>query len=65
MRIACMLIPHFPIAVERQRDPALCDRPLVIGETPDQRKSVLDCSPEAESQGVRPGMQVKITGGSR
>ena len=54
-----MLIPHFPVAVERRRDPALNGRPLVIGETPDQRKAVLDCSPEAEAQGVRAGMPLR------
>ena len=59
MRIACVLIPHFPVAVERRRDPALNGRPLVIGETPDQRKAVLDCSPEAEAQGVRAGMPLR------
>jgi nucleotidyltransferase/DNA polymerase involved in DNA repair len=59
MRIACILIPHFPAAVERQRDPALRDRPVVVGETPDQRKAVLDCSPEAEAQGVRVGMPLR------
>jgi DNA polymerase-4/protein ImuB len=59
MRTACILISHFPIAVERQRDPSLCRRPVVIGETPDQRKAVLDCSPEAEAQGTRPGMPLR------
>jgi len=59
MRIACILIPHFPTSVERQRDPSLCGRPVVIGETPDQRKAVLDCSPEAEAQGVRIGMPLR------
>ena len=59
MRNACVLIPHFPAAVERRRDPALSGRPLVIGETPDQRKAVLDCSPEAEAQGVRAGMPLR------
>jgi DNA polymerase-4/protein ImuB len=59
MRIACVLIPHLPVAVERQRDPALRSRPVVIGETPDQRKAVLDCAPEAEAQGVRVGMPLR------
>jgi DNA polymerase-4/protein ImuB len=59
MRTACILIPHLPVAVERQRDPALRSRPVVIGETPDQRKAVLDCSPEAEAQGVRVGMPLR------
>jgi nucleotidyltransferase/DNA polymerase involved in DNA repair len=59
MRIACILIPHLSVSVERQRDPSLCRRPVVIGETPDQRKAVLDCSPEAEAQGVRAGMPLR------
>jgi len=59
MRTACILISHFPVAVERQRDSSLCRRPVVIGETPDQRKAVLDCSPEAEAQGTRPGRPLR------
>jgi nucleotidyltransferase/DNA polymerase involved in DNA repair len=59
MRIACAFIPHFPVAVERRRDPALSGLSLVIGETPDQRKAVLDCSPEAGAQGVRAGMPLR------
>ncbi len=59
MRTACVLIPHFPVAVERRRDPSLRRRQIVIGETPDQRKAVLDCSPEAEAQGVRAGMPLR------
>jgi DNA polymerase-4 len=59
MRIACALIPHFPVAVERHRDPSLRGRPIVIGEAPDQRKAVLDCSTEAEMQGPRPGMPLR------
>ena len=59
MRIACVLIPHFPVAVERQSDPALQGRPVVIGETPDQRKAVFDCSPEAGAQGAAVGMPLR------
>ncbi len=59
MRIAAVLISHFPVAVERQNDPALRGCPVVIGETADQRKSVFDCSPEAETQGVRVGMPLR------
>jgi DNA polymerase-4/protein ImuB len=32
---------------------------VVIGEAADGRKAVLDCSPEAEAQGVRAGMPVR------
>ena len=59
MRIACVYISHFSVAVERQRDPSLRARPVVIGETPDQRKAVFDCSPEAAAQGVRIAMPIK------
>jgi len=59
MRVACVLIPHFPIAVELLNRPELRRRPLVIGGALEQRKVVLDCSPEAEAQGVRPGMPLR------
>ncbi len=41
MRIACVFIPHFRTCVERLRDPRLAGRPVVIGQTPDGRSSVL------------------------
>ncbi len=59
MRIACILIPHLPIAVERAAAPSLRGKPVVIGETSDGRKAVLDCSPEAEAEGVRAGMPLR------
>ncbi len=59
MRVACIVIPHFRIDVERRRDPRLEGQPVVIGEAPDGRSSVLECSPEAEAEGVRPGMPLR------
>lgn len=59
MRTACVFIPHFPIAVELLDRPDRRRRPLVIGGASGQRKAVLDCSPEAEAQGVRPGMPLR------
>ena len=59
MRAACVFIPHFPIAVELLDRPDLRGRLLVIGGAPEQRKAVLDCSPEAEAQGARPGMPLR------
>jgi DNA polymerase-4/protein ImuB len=62
MRAACVFIPHFPIAVELLDRPELRPdgrgRPLVIGAD-SQRKTVLDCSPEVEAEGVRPGMPLR------
>jgi len=59
VRVACVWLPHFPIAIERRSSPALNRRPVVIGETPDQRGAVLDCSAEAETRGVRVGMSLR------
>ena len=59
MRVACVFIPHFPIAVELLDRPDRRRRPLVIGGASERRKTVLDCSPEAEGQGVRPGMPLR------
>lgn len=47
MRIACVLIPSFAVAVERRANPALAAQPLVVADG----SSVLDASPEAS--GVR------------
>ena len=57
MRVACLAVPHFVIEVERLHDPSLRDRPVVVGG--DERKEVLDCSPEAMARGVRPGMPLR------
>ena len=59
MRVACVWVAHFPIAVERHSRAALNRRPLIIGETTEQRGAVLDCSPEAEGQGVRVDMPLR------
>ena len=59
MRVACVWVSHFPVAVERRNSPALNRRTVIIGETPDQRGAVLDCSPEAEAKGVRVGMLLR------
>jgi len=58
MRTACVLIPHLPVAVELLDKPDLRGRPLVIGAD-SQRKTILDRSPEAEVQGVRPDMPLR------
>lgn len=58
MRIAFVSIPRFPCAVEIGRDPALGRRPLIFGDA-DQPKKVFDCSEDAWSRGVRPGMAIR------
>jgi nucleotidyltransferase/DNA polymerase involved in DNA repair len=59
VRVACVWLPHFPIAIERRNSPALNRRPVIIGETREQRGAVLDCSADAEGQGVRVGMPLR------
>ena len=59
MRLACVTIPNFRIALERRRAPELAGRPLAIGEPPPGANQVLDCSPEAAALGVRTGMPLR------
>lgn len=57
-RVAYLAIPHFSIAVERRERPRLAGQPLVIAGARQATTQVLDCSPEALAEGVRPGMPV-------
>ncbi len=59
MRIACLFIPHFPVAIERAKRPELRSQPVVIGGTPEERKVVLDCSQEAIQHGIQVGMSLR------
>jgi nucleotidyltransferase/DNA polymerase involved in DNA repair len=59
VRLACVWLPHFPIAIERRTRPALNRRAVIIGETTEQGGAVLDCSTEAESKNVRVGMPLR------
>jgi DNA polymerase-4/protein ImuB len=59
MRLACVTVPNFPIALERRRAPRLAGRPVAIGEPPPGANQVLDCSPEASALGVRAGMPLR------
>lgn len=59
MRIACIFLPHFYIQVEKLVNPDLEDRPVIMGGSPDNGQHVVDCSEEAEAQGVYPGMALR------
>ncbi len=59
VRVACVVVPHFLVEVERLHDPSLDGRPVVVGGASEDRKEVLDCSPEAMARGVRPGMPLR------
>ncbi len=49
-------VPFFYAAVERARDPALRDRPVIVGGDPRKRGNVQSASPEAVALGVRESM---------
>lgn len=59
VRVACVVVPHFAVEVERLLDPTLRGRPVVVGGAPEERREVLDCSAEAMERGVRPGMTLR------
>lgn len=59
LRVACLVIPHFAVEVEVLARPDLRGKALVIGGGQDQKKTVLDCSPEAAAYGIAPGMQLR------
>lgn len=59
MRLACVTIPNFRIALERARAPELRARPVAIGEPPPGENRIIDCSPEAAALGVRIGMPLR------
>ena len=59
MKVAYVLVPHFPVAVERREKPSLKGRALVIGGLPQERGNVYELSPKAFEQGVRKGMLLR------
>jgi DNA polymerase-4/protein ImuB len=59
VRLACVTVPNFRIALERARAPGLRGRPLAIGEPPPGENAVVDCSPESAALGVRTGMPLR------
>src|SRR5215203_7314944 len=50
----------FFVAVERQLDPRLAARPIVIGGQPSTRGVVVAACAEAARRGVRPGLSLAI-----
>ncbi len=59
MRLACVTVPNFRIALECARAPELRRRPVAIGEPPPGANEVGDCSPEAAALGIRTGMPLR------
>lgn len=59
MRLACVTIPNFRVALERLRAPGLAGHPVAIGEPPPGENQIIDCSPEAAAFGIRTGMPLR------
>jgi len=59
MRIACVYINHFAVQVETREKPKLEGKPLIIGGFPNERKNVIDCSPEAGRYHINPGVSLR------
>jgi len=54
-KIACIIIPHFAVAVERREDDSLIGKPVVVGGMPYEKGRVYDLSEEAAMSGVERG----------
>jgi DNA polymerase-4 len=60
MKVICVLVPHFPLAVERRERPDLRVKPVIIGGYPHERGTrVLDASEECLKAGVTLGMPLR------
>src|SRR5579871_673498 len=57
--VACVWLPQFPLRAEVLRHPAWDGQPLVLGNSPGERKVVQLCSPEAERAGITPGLPLR------
>jgi protein ImuB len=59
MRIACVVIPRFPLAVELLVRPRLRGQPVVVSSGQEAHNVVVECSAEAAREGVRRGMPLR------
>src|SRR5437899_5189461 len=59
MRLACVTVPNFRIALERARTPELAGHAVAIGEPPPGANEIIDSSPEAAALGIRTGMPLR------
>ncbi|MBN1153169.1 MAG: hypothetical protein JXA58_08155, partial [Dehalococcoidia bacterium] len=59
MRIACLYLPGFAVQVERQTNPALRGRPVILGGYQHETGRVRQVSAEAAGFGVAPDMLLR------
>ena len=58
-KIACVIVPHFAVAVERRADDSLVGKPIVVGGMPYEKGKVYDLSEEAAMSGVERGIALR------
>jgi nucleotidyltransferase/DNA polymerase involved in DNA repair len=63
MRVACILLPDFEVAVELSRHPEMAGGPVVVGGLPHERKNVRSRSSEAAAFGIAVGMPLRKASG--
>lgn len=59
MPIACINLPNFALRVAVLDRPELDGMSLVLHAPPGARPIVVDCTPEAVAQGIRPGLAIR------
>lgn len=59
MSVACLRVPHFAIRVALLDQPDLDGAPLVLSNPQSGRAVVVDATPEARQQGLRPGLSLR------
>ncbi len=59
MSVACLRVPHFAIRVALLDQPELDGAPLVLSNPQSGRAVVIDATPEARAQGLRPGLSLR------
>ena len=57
-RIACVLIPEFPLVVRLRDQPELYEKPVALAENASDRSKVLHTNIQAADQGISSGMTV-------
>src|SRR4051812_44870910 len=59
MAIACVYIPQFALRIAILEQPALDGLPLVLTSPASTHPRVIDCTPEATAQGIKPEMLLR------
>src|SRR6266540_1169696 len=58
-RVICVWMPRFRLAVEARERPEPSGRPIVIIRPSGRWQELVECPPQLEAEGMRPGMPLK------